>query len=282
MGSSVGSRGPLVIFTLIVLTVLILIIILAYRYKEPTIGTTSASGCQSAGPPTDLRAVSFQLQNIKLTWTASPSAVRYKIFVGSIPNVSEVTAFEDYVTTDTELVIENLVLGRTYYMRIKSINACADISSFSEEVSARLGYPPFFRIVSRHQPNLALKIAPNFTDVILAPLCTGGPGDNLCIWSYDESNGHMTSVDSPNVCMRTFPAVITNELRHDVCVDLNFAANRTFGTWNYTPDTGSMCNPDNIDGVACLKIAGDNTTVFKTVYDGSNNMQWDIVEYTPP
>lgn len=282
MASSIGSRGPLVLFILIVLAVLILIIIIAYRYQKADITTTSASGCQSSAPPTNLRAVSFQLKNIRLTWTASPSAVRYKIFIGSIEGVSEVTSFDDYITTDTELIIENLVLGRTYYMRIKSINACADISTFSEEVSARLGYPPFFRIVSRHQPNLALKIAPNFTDIILAPLCTGGPGDNLCIWSYDETNGYMTSVDSPNVCMRTFQSSITNELRHDVCADLNFVGGRSFGTWNYTPDTGSMCNPQNVDGIACLKISGDNTTIFKTPYDGSNDMQWDIVEYTPP
>lgn len=281
MASVAGGRAPIILFAIIVLIVIVVILYLAYIYEQPGVLSSRPTRCTGVTPPTGLRAVSFQLRSIKLSWFTASNAVRYKIFVGAIPDVKESTSIQDYLvpSTQTEFTVNDVILGRTYYFKIKSINACGNTSVFSAEVSATVGYPPVFRIISRDQPNKCLRVANNFTDIDVGPICSGDPGDTLCLWKYDSAKGRISSVDTPAVCMTAKPYSITNEIKHEPCANLEFFFSGPFGTWNYTPSEGSLCHRINNDGINCIKIGPDNVTAIKAPYNGASNMQWDIVEY---
>lgn len=283
MASFAGSKTLVFFFFVIALTILIIILIIAYRYEFPEIGVGESRGCQGVGPPIGLSAVSFQLQNIRLNWIPAPGAIKYKIFVGTIPDVKETTAIQDYLVqgNQSEFVISNLILGRTYYFKMKSLNACGTASIFSGEAFATVGYPPIFRIVSRDQPNLALRVAVNFQDIEVGPLCSGNPGDTSCLWTFDQSTGYISSIDSPSVCLTAKPTISTNEIFYEACSELFFAYAKPYGVWNYTPQDGSLCHADVGDGVNCLKIDSNNTNVIKSSFDGSTTMKWDIIEFQP-
>jgi hypothetical protein len=278
MANEIGGRSPLILFVLVVVIILIVVAWLAYRYVNPVVSSRTGTGCQTAGPPNTISAINFQLTNVKLTWAVATGATRYKVYIGSIPGFDISTSFRDFTTPNTEEIIEDLVLGRTYYFRVQSINGCNSASVLSEEASARLAYPDRFRIVSRTDPNKSLKVAGNFEDVELVASCSGINPDDLCIWSYDENSGEIRTIDSPLVCLKTFPTLVDIGAKVDPCENLSLLNNSTVKVWNYTPSTGSLCNPSNSQGLNCLKVQPNNTDVIRTPFDGDITMEWNIIE----
>ena len=163
---------------------------------------------------------------------------------------------------------------------MKSVNACGNESAFSAESSTTLGYPAVFRIVSREQPTLGLRVANDLINVELAPFCSGAPGNTRCLWSYDNNNGYIFSIDSPSICMTGKPTAQDSEVGYAPCSELQFGFYRPYGIWNYQQANGSFCHGEIAGGNNCIQIATDGVNLLTNTFNGLSNMQWDIVEFT--
>lgn len=281
MASETATRRLIILIIIVLVIITIVILVFALLYKAASSSSTTSTGCSNLPPPTNLSAVSVGLTRIRVTFNAVANAARYHIYIGSISGFDKATAFNDYFTGDTQYDIEGMVLGRTYYIRVATVNDCSGEGILSAEKSATLGYPPKFRIISREQPTLALTVAPDFNNIVVDGFCSGDPGDDLCIWSYDSDTGYMTTANAPLNCMKTYPASVDYRVKYEPCGAMtyyNFAAARQ---WNYNTDVGSLCNPQNSEGLNCVKISGTATPgqfTVRTPYDGDIDMQWDILE----
>jgi hypothetical protein len=268
----------LTIIVLVVIMIIVLVVTLIYRARSSTSG--SSTGCSSLPPPTNINIQTVGLTLIRVTWNAIPNAARYHIYIGSIAGFDKSTAFDDFLTGDTEYDIEGMVLGRTYYIRIATINSCSGEGILSGENSIAYIFPSKFRIVSRDQSSLSLTVAPDFNNIVVDSLCSGVPGDDFCIWSYDQSSGFMTTSSATQNCMKTFPDSVDYRVKYAPCDNKEYYNWDLARRWNYTPGTGSLCNPQNPEGLNCVKIAGATTPgqfTIRVPYDGDGNMQWDIV-----
>tara|TARA_R110002072_G_scaffold45565_4_gene126734 strand:+ start:18332 stop:19171 length:840 start_codon:yes stop_codon:yes gene_type:complete len=277
MANEIGGRGPLILFIIVVVLILAFLVYLAYVYVDPAVSSRSNLGCIAAGAPSNLTAVNFQLTKIRLTWPSTPNATRYRVYIGSISGFNIATSFQDFVTNSTEAVVDDLVIGREYFFRVQSINACNSTSGLSVEASATLGYPAKFRIKSKTDPSKSLRVALNFEDAELSTDCSGLLADDSCIWTYDELTGEIRPFSTPSNCLKTFPTLVDTGAKVDICEDPLLLNNQTAKTWNYTPDTGTLCNPINSMGLNCLKVQQNGTDVIRIPFDNTVSMSWDIV-----
>lgn len=274
----------LIIFFAIV-TIIILAILLIYAILKNKTGASklnSTTGCATPVAPSGVTAVSLQTTKILVNWKVVPGASAYKIYVGTIPGFTIANSFADYTTATNTYTITNLTLGKTYYLFVETIGACGNTSaSVSSTVSVTLNFPAKFMIVNQGTPSLALAIAPDFQNIIVDTLCSGSAGDNHCVWVYNKSTGYIESASTLTNCIKTYPAAIDVRLKYEQC-DLqsyyNYASARV---WVYKPSDGTLCNPQNPEGINCVQItgnpiAGQNTT--RVPFDGTSRMQWNIVE----
>jgi len=275
----------LIILTIVILVILLTAALIYALIYNPRSTTASTVGCSSLPPPTGVVAISTELSKIKVSWNPVINAARYHVYIGSIPGFSKTTSFNDFYTGDLEYTITGMVLGRTYYIKVATVNGCTSEGLLSSEKSVTLGFPPKFRIVSRDQPTLALRVAPDFNNIIVDSFCSGNVGDDLCIWTYDPDTSYMTSVSSPLICMKTFPAAVDLRVKYEPCAVItsgyNWSAARQ---WNYDTANNSLCNPINPEGLNCIKINGSSLPGQSTVrvpFDGLDTMKWDIVEFQP-
>lgn len=276
-----GSRRLIILFIIILVIIAIIVLIFTLIYKTESVTSPTVTGCANLPPPSSVEAISTGVTKIKVSWSPVPDAARYRVYIGSIPGFTRGTAFDDYLTGDTEYIIERQVLGRTYYIRVESINICDNAGELSEELSVELGFPEKFRIVSREQPSLALKIAPDFTNIIVDTLCTGVGLDDLCVWNYDQTEGFITGVSSSNTCIKTYPASVDLRVKYEPCGTISYYNWNAARRWNYNSENGTICNPSNAEGLNCIKINGPaipGQSTIRVPYDGTPSMQWDIVE----
>lgn len=277
-----GTRRLIIIFIIIVVVILIIVFILTIRYRTQAAAVSTGTTCSTVTPPNGVTARSSNVTDILVDWNMSPGAVSYRVYLGTVPGFNRTNAINSFSTAQTTYTIKGQVLGRTYFVRVASVNACAGESLLSDEAEVTLGFPPRFKIVSRDQPTLALKVAPDFQNVIVDSICTGVGPDDLCIWQYDALNGFIESVSTPTNCMKTWPTG-TGDLRvkYGLCSDMTYVNYAAARQWNYDTQVGTLCNPLNSAGLNCIKIAGPSIPGQATVrvpYDGLSNMQWTIVE----
>jgi len=276
------TRRFIVFFVIVILVVLVIVFILTIRYKAKATATSTGTICSTVTPPTGVTAKSANVTDILVNWNTSPGATSYKIYLGTVPGFNRTNAINSYSTAQTTLTIKGQVLGRTYFVRLVSVNACSGESVLSDQLQVTLGFPPKFKIVSKDQPTLALKIAPDFQNIVVDNVCSGIGPDNLCIWQCDAVNGFIEAVSTSTNCMKTWPTG-TGDLRikYSNCSDItyyNYAAARQ---WNYNTALGTLCNPQNPEGLNCIKIGGSSIPGQSTVrvpYDGTTTMQWTIIE----
>lgn len=278
-----GTKTLIIIFAIALLVIVIVVLILAVRSTRTGAGTgQSATGCTSPSAPTGISAIDFQITKIRVSWSYVAAADSYKIYVGTVPGFTKSNSFADYSTRSNEYFIDDLTMGRTYYIFVESIGNCGTVSKeVSKTVSATLTFPARFQIVNRQSPNLGLKIAPDFQNIIVDNLCSGTGLDNLCIWRYDADNGYIVSDSAINNCMKTYPAAVDLRVKYEACSTISYYNYAAARQWNYDPKTGSLCNPLNPEGLNCVKInnaAVPGQSTIRTPYDGTGFMQWDIVE----
>lgn len=60
-----------------------------------------------------------QFNAVQLTWGPTPNATRYVVQVSRLVNFS---VLEEFIVADTTLFLDNLLVNRTYYWRVKPIN----------------------------------------------------------------------------------------------------------------------------------------------------------------
>lgn len=283
MADDRNTRRLIIVFAILILIILVIIVLLAiFNRKTGAGGASNATGCSNVPSPGNVTAITIQTTKIKVAWSSVPNADAYKIYVGTVPGFTKSNSFADYTSRTTEFTIDDLTLGRTYYIFVESINVCGNAStSVSATVSTELKFPDRFQIVSRSNPGLGLKIAPDFQNIILDNLCTGVGLDNLCIWKYDQNQGFIVSESIITNCMKTYPAAVDLRVKYEACGTISYYNYSAARQWIYTPSEGTLCNPQNPEGLNCIKIAGpvvpgQNTT--RVPYDGSSRMQWDIVE----
>lgn len=277
------TKRAVVLFgiALIILIVIILIYIIVTK-KTGASKSSTTSLCTAPPPPTGVTAVSYQVVNIQVSWNAVSNADAYRIYVGTVPGFTKSNSFADYFTRSPSYIISNLTLGRTYYIFVESIGPCGNLSkSVSATVTVQLKFPARFRIVSRENPNLCLGPSANFGSVVLVPICTGTSPDNLCVWRYDETTGYIVEDSSTVTCMKTYPTSIDTRVVLELCSTISYYNWTAARQWNYDPSNGSLCNPQNPEGLNCIKISGNaipNQTTVRTPFDNTASMQWDIVE----
>lgn len=276
-----GKIGLIIAVLIVMVIIMIVILILVYRYKPTSATSSAATGCPNVAPPGAVLALSSQLTNIQVTWNASANAVTYRVYIGTIPGFTQGSALSSYLTGATQYYITGMLLGRTYYIAVTSINSCGAESLFSQESSVTLGFPAQFRIVSRAQPSLALKVGTDFVDVEADNFCSGVAGDNLCIWTYNSSASSLSIVGDPTNCMDTFPTSVDTRVKYQPCGDPTYYNSYAAFQWNYNSSEGTLCNPYNPEGLNCIKLPGaqtPGTQVTRTTYDGTLSMQWDILQ----
>ena len=279
-----GNTKTLIVVTFIaVIIIFIIVLVMALLANRNTSSSDDSGGqtCTAPPPPGGVTAVNFQTVNIRVNWSAVPNADAYRIYVGTVPGFNKSNAFATYIANGTEYIIRNLTLGRTYYIFVESIGVCGNISlSQSPTISVVLAFPARFQIVNRANPGLVLKIAPDLQNVVVDTPCSGVGVDTLCIWSYDAGTAHIVSEFSGN-CMQTFLDSVDNRIKYDDCnsnTGQDYVLRRQ---WNYTPDVGSLCNPQTTQGLRCVKIDGPpiiGQSTIRVPFDQSDLMQWDIIE----
>lgn len=277
-----STKRFIVIFVIIIVVILIIVFILTIRYKNTATVTSTGTTCSTVTPPTGLVGKSAQVTDILVTWNPSIGASFYKIYLGTVPGFSRTNSIASFSTAQTTYTITGEVLGRTYFVRVASVNACSGESILSDEVDVTLGFPPKFMIVSKDQPTLALRIAPDFQNIIVDNLCSGVGSDDLCIWQYNTENGAIESVSTPTNCMKTWPAS-TGDLRvkYGLWSEILFYNYASARQWVYDTASGTLCNPLNSEGLNCIKISSPSIPGQSTVrvpFDGTTSMQWTIIE----
>ncbi len=277
------GRGFIIFIIILIIAILIIVLILilfVFKQKSST-SSSSTANCSTLPQPTNVQAISLNVTEVQVSWSAIPGTAKYKVYVGTVSQFSPANSIESVLTAETTTIIDGLVLGRTYYILVQAVNACNQGGSLSEEVSVHLGYPSQFKIVSRAQPSLGMKINSTFDGVILQTLCSGATNDNLCIWSYIESATEIVSSSTPLNCMKTIPPQVSNFVEYGSCTDQtysNFSYNRS---WTYDNATGAVCHATVGGSTPCIKSNGPLTAgqgLILAQYDGSPEMQWNIVQ----
>jgi len=261
--------------------IIIIILIVALLYRPSAASSASVTACPTMTPPTGVTAISVNTTNIQVAWTAVPNANKYTVYVGTVPQFGPANALESFVATNTSYTVTDLISGRTYYIIVSATNVCGNEGSPSSEQAVTLGFPATFNIVSQSQPSLAMTIDSTLTEVILDPVCSGVGTDNLCDWSYDPVTSEITANSSATNCMITNPNV-DNSVLYNTCdnsgADVNYVNDRT---WIYNSANGSICHPELNNVTLCIKANGSlapGTGLVMTPYDGTNLMQWSIVQ----
>lgn len=272
-----ATRRLILLFLIVIIVIIIIVLVLAYRYVPASTTSSSTTGCQSVSPPSNISATAENVTDIKVTWNAINGAVRYTVYIGTVPGFTKATALNTYNAISTEYTITGMIVGRTYYIMLDSVNACSNSSVLSGQISVFLGFPSKFKIISRAEPSFALKIAPDFSNIVIDNICTGVGLDNLCVWEYDSDNALIKSVSAPTNCIKTFPKDIDVRVKYGNCEVFLYPNSASARQWNY--NAGSLCNPLNSEGLNCIKIggvpfAGQNTIAVP--FDGGDDMRWTI------
>lgn len=270
----------IIIAAIVIIIGLIIIIILTFVLVKRARLATNNNPCQSLPPPTNVQVITTNLTTINVTWTAVSTATRYRVYIGSISGFGQTNPLDMFNTTQTNYAIVGMVLNRTYYVRVSAINNCGAESPLSPEKMIRLGLPPKFLIVSRANPALALRVGPDFENIIADNRCSGTLTDNLCVWQYDRDNNTIQSAGEPLNCMKTFPSTIDIRVKYGNCNSFPYYNSLQARQWNFDPVSGSLCNPQNPEGSNCIKInepliAGQPTS--RTPFDNSPSMQFDLI-----
>lgn len=275
------SRKFVIAAVVILFVMIVIILVIAFLYKPGAASAASVRACPTMTPPTGVTAISVNITNIHVTWTAVPNAVKYTVYVGTVSQFGRANALESFVTINTSYTVTGLILGRTYYIIVSATNICGNEGSPSSEQSVTLGYPAKFNIVNQSQPSLAMTIDPSLTEIILNPVCSGVGNDNLCDWNYDPGTNEIRADNSTTNCMITNPN-INNTVLAGSCNnfgdDVNYINDRT---WIYDNSNGSICHPQLNNLTLCIKANGSlaaGTGLVMIPYDGTNLMQWSIVQ----
>lgn len=274
------TRVLIILITIVIIVIIALVIVFAIRYTRSTNSSSSVTGCDNLATPQNVIVLSQGITDINVSWNKVTNAASYKIYIGTVPGFNAANSINSYVTAQTTYIIKGQVLGRTYYIRVSAVNACDNESPLSPEKSVTLSFPPKFRIVSKEQPTLALTINYDST-VHVQPLCSGVGLDNLCLWQYDPTTGYVESVNNPAICMKTYPASVDLRVVTEPCSTISYYNFTYARQWNYDTGIGTLCNPQNPEGLNCVKINGPaipGQTTVRVPYDGTSSMQWEIVE----
>ena len=281
MAEGVGLIIFLAVLIIVIFIIILIFVLFVFKLNGTSSSSSSAVTCGTLPQPANLQAISYNVSNIKATWSAVPGTSKYRLYVGTVPEFSPANAISSTLTVETTAVVSGLVLGQTYYLLVQAVNACNQGGALSQQVSVNLGFPTQFQIVSRAQPSLSMKINNTFNAVDLEPLCSGTPGDDLCIWSYVESSSEIVSTGTPLDCMKSIPPTVSNNLVFGTCTDntyVNYVYNRA---WTYDNITGAICHATTGGNTPCIKSNGpliSGQPLILAQYDGSSEMQWDIVQ----
>jgi hypothetical protein len=273
-------RTLVIVTSIFIIVLLIIVVILTFILARKARLATNSNPCGTPSPPINVTLSTVNLGTIQVNWSATPNAVRYHVYLGAISGFTQANPLDTFNTTQTNFTITRQTLNRTYFIRVSSINQCGAESILSPEQRVSLGLPRKFLIVSRANPNLALTVGPDFENIVLDNRCSGSINDNLCVWQYDAENGFIQSAGTPLNCMKTFPAAVDLRVKYGSCEVLPFYNSAAGRQWNFDVTNGSLCNPQNPEGLNCVKvndplIAGQSTV--RVPFDNSNNMRFDIV-----
>jgi hypothetical protein len=278
-------RTVVAVTAIFIIVLLVILVILTFILARRARLATNSNPCGTPAPPINVTTSTINLGVIQVNWAAVPNAVRYRVYLGSISGFTQANPLDTFNTTQTNFSITRQTLNRTYFVRVSSINQCGAESILSAETRVTLGLPRKFLIVSRANPNLALTVGPDFESIVLDNRCSGGINDNLCVWQYDPENGFIQSVGTPLNCMKTFPATVDLRVKYGSCSVLPYYNSAAARQWNFDPTSGSLCNPQNPEGLNCVRIndpliAGQSTV--RVPFDDSTNMRFDIVSFQEP
>lgn len=270
----------IIIICIVIIIGLAISVILTFVLARRARLATNDNPCQSIPPPTNLETITVDVVKIQVTWTKVRQAVRYRVYVGTVPGFNRSNAIEIFTTGDPNYTILGMVLGRSYYIRVSALNTCGSESVLSPQNTVRLVFPRRFLIVSRQNPNLALRVGNDFETIIVDNRCSGTANNDSCVWQYDSDNALIQSASNPLICMKSLPTNIDVRVKYGDCSVFPYSNSYQGRQWIFDTRNGSICNPQNQDGYNCIRINGPAIAGQSTIripFDNSPSMQWDIV-----
>lgn len=276
-----ANSRAFVVIVIVIIVIIIVLAILVALFVEPSSGSDGTGGtgdCNTLGPPFNITAQAQGLTQMRITWDPVPGATRYRVFLGTVPGFTKSNALSTELTDLTLVVIGGLVAGRSYYIKIETLNACNGVGELSQEISAFIGFPSEFKIINRNQQSLVFGTnGGSMTVAQLEPDC--GAGDD-CVWTYDLATKTVRPKLFPTRCLTSVDDNPNpDKLMLEVC-DPEPNALQAVQQWEYDEDLGSFCHPLPSEGFSCVKVDGlilPGQDLIIQNYDTTNEMKWDLL-----
>ena len=281
-----NSRVFVIIAIIVIVILLALVLISALFFTGGSNGNVDPDGnpCNNLPPPSQINAVPQGLSEINISWNAIPNAVRYRVFVGSVPDFDKGNALITELTVSTQITIGGLVSGRDYFVKIETLNGCNDVGPLSAEIQTTIGFPSEFKILNRVQDSLGFGTAGGSVTTLQLELDCEGT-DEFCFFTYDPSDKTIRPKANPLFCVASDPDPPNNDkLIIQGCNQAIVSKGINSIQWEYDDELGSLCHPIPFGGFACAKVDGlilPGQDLIVKNYDSTNEMKWDIVGVQP-
>lgn len=125
------KTGSTIILTIVFLIIAIVIFIILVRL----FANRSTDNCLvPPNPPSTLSAQTVSNTQFDVFWSSSSNTNSYICYIGTDLNFTRAEAIQTIPTTNTNISVNGLDLGTTYYLFVTSVNSCGE-SNNSQQIS---------------------------------------------------------------------------------------------------------------------------------------------------
>ena len=266
------SRSFFVLFVIIAIILVIIAIILIRRSST----SQEQLDCQELAPPTNIVAVPQGFTTIDVSFTRNQTATAYRVYIGVVPNFNRNNALNSILTNQTQINIENLIAGRTYYIRVSSINNCLVEGTLSDQIPVNLAFPRFFQIQLRSNPSLVVSYPSLNSQGVLNPDCGTSGG---CKFEFDEETKFIHPPGNDLLCLVSTGSN-GGAIEWEECED----ADPIRRQWRYDGELGSFCHEEPSALFDCLTVNQilPGEPIVVQPYADVNERKWNLSETTLP
>lgn len=271
-----GVNPVLMAILIVILVVTIGILVIYYANRNGNINMTSfpsrAACVFPPETPVGITITNPQADLLSITWTPLASVESYQVYISDVQGFSIENALNTKITSTTSVSFGNLILGKTYYIRMKATNPCGD-SGLSSEVGFNIPYkfPTRFVLANRLSPQL--QVCDSHTNffgasdqAFVSRFCTF---DTAWMY-YDENEQTLNQSSRPNHCLTR---VSPNQIWFNTC---NSTVQQK---WVYNVGDNTLCSALN-PSTDCLKLGTPHTSDFGPAIYGAKSTD-DVTDWIP-
>lgn len=271
-----NSRVFVIIGIIAIVVILIAVFAIAFYSKK---SGSDDDGCQSLGPPIAIKVNPLNLTQIRITFTPNAQATVYRVYVGNVSGFDKSNAFIKQLGNTSPITISELVSNRDYYIRVASLDSCLIEGPLSSEITVSVGFPKFFKIVNKANPDLLLGIT---AGVSAQPVTSEDCGNEDCVWTYNSATQHIKPyIFSDSTCLGSIENGLYDIANINLCGA--FAIDRR--SWFYEEAYGTLCHSNVTLRGSCIKINGplaSGNSVTINPFAELDTMKWDLVGVPDP